>query len=308
MATSLKKIILTLLIAGMNVNGLTAVFGTYAYFSDAQVSTGNAFNAATLDFAVQHSWSYDSDSDCDPQTEICPGWGLTDTVGLAAAGTLDFQYTISIVNAAEIASSTMPLCDYLTVNGLSLKSFVSAPALYSANPAAALVFSLKGDDRALEDQTCNFDYLIQGWQADGVAGYGQGFFVEKTISSFITSDPWTVAAPVVEDEGGTEEENDAGGETSDGLAVAGESEDGDDIDGDTDGDGQVQEQGEENQESEGGAGAEDGDEGDSADNDDSGDDSNGGGASDADDAVAGDGGDAGGDDQQQGSDDGGVDM
>jgi len=315
MATSLKKIILTLLIAGMNVNGLTAVFGTYAYFSDAQVSTGNAFNAATLDFAAEHSWSYDPDSTCDPQTEICPGWRLTDTVSLATAGTLDFQYTISIVNAAETASSTMPLCDYLTVNGLSLKSFVSAPVQYSTSSVQALVFSLTGNDAALQDQTCNFDYLIQGWQTD-FAGYGQGFFVKKIIGSSITSDPWMVEAPAVESETGNEGEAEGeggeGGETGDESAGAPESEGGD-IGDAADGDGQIQEQGEENQESEGDAGAEDGgDEGNLAGNDDSGGNADGGdqnagtdGGGQAEGEAAGE---SAGGREQQGSTAGGVDM
>jgi len=215
MTASLKKIILTLLIAGMNANGLAAVFGTYAYFSDSQVSTDNAFNAATLDFAAQHSWSYDSGSTCDPKEEICPGWGLTDTVNLTTAGTLDFQYTISIVNAAETASSTMPLCDYLTVNGVPLETFAFAPVLYSANPAVALAFSLTNNNGLLQDQTCSFDYLIRGWQTDGVAGYGQGFFVEKIIGSSITSDPWMVeTGEAGGDEGGIVETGLAGGENN----------------------------------------------------------------------------------------------
>lgn len=301
MTASLKKIILTLLIAGMNANGLAAVFGTYAYFSDAQVSTGNAFNAATLNFAVQHSWSYDSGSACNPQTEICPGWGLTDTVSLATAGTLDFQYTISI----ETASSTMPLCDYLTVNDVPLKNFVSTPVQHSANSAQALVFSLTGDDAALQDQTCNFDYLIQGWQTD-VAGYGQGFFVEKIIGSSITSDPWMVEAPAVESEtGGEGEAEGEGGGGEGGL----ESEDGG-INDTADGDGQIQEQGEENQEGE--DGAENGGEGDLAGDDDSGGNADGG---DQNAGTEGDGqaesdaaGESAGGEDQQGSDVGGVDM
>lgn len=218
MFNSIKKIIATLLVVGMNWSGLTAVFGTYAMFSDSEASADNIFQAGTLDFAVQHSWSYDPDSTCDPQTEICPGWGLTDTVSLATAGTLDFQYTISIVNAAEAASSTMPLCDYLMVNGVPLETFASAPVQHSTSSVQALVFSLTDDDAALQDQTCNFGYLIQGWQTDG-AGYGQGFFVEKIISSSIASDPWMVEAPVVEnetgDEGGMEEETGGANESED---------------------------------------------------------------------------------------------
>jgi len=330
---SAKKIIVTFLVMGINFGGLSAVLGTSAYFSDMEVSTDNAFNAATLDFAAQHSWSFHPYSTCDPKEEICPGWDLTDTVSLATAGTLDFQYTISIVNAAETASSTLPLCDNLTVNGVPLKSFAAGPVQHSTSSVQALVFSLTGDDAALQDQTCNFDYLIRGWQTDGVAGYGQGFFVEKIIGSSITSDPWMVEVPAVESETGgedeMEEDDGEGGDTGGGSAGVLESED-EDIDDTADSDGQIQEQGEENQEGEGEDGAEDSGEGDSADNDDPGDDSNGSGASDADDAVAGDGGgdqnagtdgggqteggaggeSAGGEGQQQGSDgDGGsVDM
>jgi predicted ribosomally synthesized peptide with SipW-like signal peptide len=308
MTASLKKIILTLLIAGMNANGLAAVFGTYAYFSDSQVSTDNAFNAATLDFAAQHSWSFHPYSTCDPKEEICPGWGLTDTVNLTTAGTLDFQYTISIVNAAETASSTMPLCDYLTVNGVPLETFAFAPVLYSANPAVALAFSLTNNNGLLQDQTCNFDYLIQGWQTDGVAGYGQGFFVEKIIGSSITSDPWMVEVPAVESETGGEGEAEGEGGGSEGASEP----EGGDIDDAADGDGQIQEQGEENQESEGDAGAEDGGEGDSAGNDDSGGNADGGdqnagteGAGQAEGEATGE---SAGGGEQQGSTAGGVDM
>jgi len=212
---SAKKIIVTFLVMGINFGGLSAVLGTSAYFSDMEVSTDNAFNAATLDFAAQHSWSFHPYSTCDPKEEICPGWDLTDTVNLTTAGTLDFQYTISIVNAAETASSTMPLCDYLTVNGVPLETFAFAPVLYSANPAVALAFSLTNNNGLLQDQTCSFDYLIRGWQTDGVAGYGQGFFVEKIIGSSITSDPWIFeTGEAGGDEGGIVETGLAGGENN----------------------------------------------------------------------------------------------
>jgi hypothetical protein len=233
---------------------------------------------------------------------------LTDTVNLTTAGTLDFQYTISIVNAAETASSTMPLCDYLTVNSVPLKNFASAPVQHSTSSVQALAFSLTGDDEDLQDQTCNFDYLIQGWQTDGVAGYGQGFFVEKIIGSSITSDPWMVEVPAVESETGGEGEAEGEGGGSEGASEP----EGGDIDDAADGDGQIQEQGEENQESEGDAGAEDGGEGDSAGNDDSGGNADGGdqnagteGAGQAEGEATGE---SAGGGEQQGSTAGGVDM
>jgi len=325
-----KRIIAVWMILSLNWGALALTQTTRAEFIDFAEVSGTAIGAGSLDFSAQHSWSFHPDSECDPQTEICPGWGLTDTVNLTTAGTLDFQYTISIVNAAETASSTMPLCDYLTVNSVPLKNFASAPVQHSTSSVQALAFSLTGDDEDLQDQTCNFDYLIQGWQTDGVAGYGQGFFVEKIIGSSITSDPWMVEVPAVESETGgedeMEEDDGEGGDTGGGSAGASEPEGGGVGDA-ADGDGQIQEQGEENQEGEGEDGAEDSGEGDSADNDDPGDDSNGSGASDADDAVAGDGGgdqnaetegagqaegeaagESAGGGEQQGSDAGGVDM
>ena len=309
-----KRIIAVWMILSLNWGALALTQTTRAEFIDFAEVSGTAIGAGSLDFSAQHSWSFHPDSECDPQTEICPGWGLTDTVNLTTAGTLDFQYTISIVNAAETASSTLPLCDNLTVNGVPLKNFASVPMQYSTSFAQALAFSLTGDDEDLQDQTCNFDYSIKGWQTD-VAGYGQGFFVERTISSSITSDPWMVEAPAGENETGgedeMEEDDGEGGDTGGGSAGALESED-EDIDDTADGDGQIQEQGEENQEGEGDAGAEDGDEGDSADNDDSGGNADGGdqnaeteGAGQAEGEAAGE---SAGGGEQQGSDAGGVDM
>ena len=310
-----KRIIAVWMILSLNWGALALTQTTRAEFIDFAEVSGTAIGAGSLDFSAQHSWSFHPDSECDPQTEICPGWGLTDTVSLATAGTLDFQYTISIVNAAETASSTMPLCDYLTVNGVPLKNFASVPMQYSTSFAQALAFSLTGDDEDLQDQTCNFDYSIKGWQTD-VAGYGQGFFVERTISSSITSDPWMVEAPAGENETGgedeMEEDDGEGGDTGGGSAGALESED-EDIDDTADSDGQIQEQGEENQESEGDAGAEDGgDEGNLAGNDDSGGNADGGdqnagtdGGGQAEGEAAGE---SAGGGEQQGSDAGGVDM
>jgi len=311
-----KRIIAVWMILSLNWGALALTQTTRAEFIDFAEVSGTAIGAGSLDFSAQHSWSFHPYSTCDPKEEICPGWGLTDTVSLATAGTLDFQYTISIVNAAEIATSSTPLCDNLTVNGMALKSFVSAPVQHSTSSVQALAFSLMGDDEDLQNQTCNFDYLIRGWQTDGVAGYGQGFFVERTISSSITSDPWMVEVPAGENEtGGEDEMEEDDGEGDDlggGSAGAPESEDGD-IDDTADGDGQIQEQGEENQESEGGAGAEDGgDEGNLAGNDDSGGNADGGdqnagteGAGQAEGEAAGE---SAGGGEQQGSTAGGVDM
>ena len=52
MPKSFRKIILLLLIIGLNWSGISAIGETFAFFSDAENSTNNIFQAGTLGFSL----------------------------------------------------------------------------------------------------------------------------------------------------------------------------------------------------------------------------------------------------------------
>lgn len=189
-----------LLIAGMGWGGLSSVLGTYAMFSDAENSTGNTFATGSLEFTVAENWG---NSTCDPVTEICPGGNLIDDLALAKTGTLDFNYSVEIIEA--VSTSTEDVCAKLRVsdgintilfdqdgkNTPNLREYESGTILHSAKPVLNLTFSLTSDNALLRGQTCKFKYRIKVWQA-GLAEDSGGFTDEQTISSSITVDPWII--------------------------------------------------------------------------------------------------------------------
>ena len=199
MFNSVKKIIATLLIAAMNGGGLSAVFGTYAMFSDTETSTDNAFAAGSLAFTATGAWG--SNTVCNPDEQICPTGDITDVLTLTQEGSLGFNYSVSIINAGD------HLCDYLTINGSPQtinNGYQSPPILYDSannffNAVLHLTSGVDSEGHTLEGLTCDFDYAIKAWQTNLLQD-GGGFVDTQIIHRSITADPWTVAEPASEPE------------------------------------------------------------------------------------------------------------
>ncbi len=182
MFKNFKKIILALLIAGMNANGLSAVFGTYSYFSDTQISSENFFHASNLDFSLV--------SPADFSPKVYPNSATSSrSISLQNDGLLGFNYEVKSNNASGT------LCDFLnlkaTLRGIqvydgALKSFDFSAGEFAASTTNwQFIASMTSTDTVLQDQTCQFNFVFNGTQLEGA-----GFYNEETIANTITSSQW----------------------------------------------------------------------------------------------------------------------
>ena len=197
MFNNIKKIVVMLLAAAMGWAGLCAVSGTYALFSTQTTSIGNTLAVGTLAFTAAEARD---ESACSPANEICGGGDIHTRLNLAQAGSLDFNYSVSIANATlSPATTTMDICDNLTVNDgtntQALKGYRSNVVSFSSAPALNLTFNLASNDPLLQDQTCDFDYVITAWQAN-LSAARSGFTNKYIIHSSITSDHWVADSDV----------------------------------------------------------------------------------------------------------------
>ena len=109
------KIIVLLLIVGLNWTGLSAVIETLAYFNDTEDSAQNIFAASTLDFSLN------SPPDFSPV--IMPNATSSRDISLTNDGILGFQYTASTSNFSG------ELCDYLDLSAVLDGNFVASSSL-----------------------------------------------------------------------------------------------------------------------------------------------------------------------------------
>jgi len=199
MVSNIKEIVAILLAAVMGWSVLFAASGASALFSSRTISTGSTISVGTLSFAATEARD---ESICAPTDEICWGGDINSRLNLTQTGSLDFNYSVAISNAASSpVGNAMDICDNLQVSDgkkiQTLKDYQSGASLFSATPVLNLAFHLVSDDRLLHDQTCDFDYVIGAWQANLPSG-GSGFTNKYVIHASITSDPWVATpAPVV---------------------------------------------------------------------------------------------------------------
>ncbi len=175
--TSVLKIIVFLMIVGLNWPGFLAVGKTFAFFSNAEDSNTNFYQAGTLDFSIP------SVPDFSP--ELMPTQTSSRTINLQNEGSLDFQYTVRVENANDI------LCNSLILDGQPLADFVSATTTFSDKSTWTFTAELMGEDEGLQNQTCNFDFVFSGWQTN-FPDSNQGFIDEERIGNEIKSGKWII--------------------------------------------------------------------------------------------------------------------
>ena len=208
MIKQFAKIISILLVAVINWCGLSAVFGTYAAFSDLEISADNAFAAGILSFTAIETplpnYNPCGEGEVSPERGSSPAIDAYRRIDLSQVGTLDFNYSISIINLVS-STTNVDVCDNLTIDdgiaSVVLDGYeLSAPLVYSATSTLNFTFHLISDDPLLMKETCDFDYVIKAWQTNLAEDAG-GFTDTQMIHSSVTADPW-----VIEVEGKAEEQ------------------------------------------------------------------------------------------------------
>ncbi|MCK5398168.1 MAG: SipW-dependent-type signal peptide-containing protein [Thermoplasmata archaeon] len=94
-----KKMLLSLLIIG--VVSVSAGAGTWAYFTDEEVTSGNTFTAGTVDLSLDaETITIELGAD-----NMKPGDSKTLTIPLSNLGTLDFDYEAVVTTDSATATS-----------------------------------------------------------------------------------------------------------------------------------------------------------------------------------------------------------
>jgi len=178
---SVIKIVVLALIVGLNWVGFSAVVGTLAYFNDNETSSENSFSASTLDFSLGLPLDF--------SPVIMPNATATRNISLTNDGILGFGYK------AEATSTVGVLCDHLNLeaklNGTATYNGALTGFNYNVGGFATttrdwqFTANLTSNDPALQNQTCNFDFVFDGVQAEG-----PGFSDQEIISNTITSGIW----------------------------------------------------------------------------------------------------------------------
>jgi len=170
---SILKILILLIIIGLNWTGFLAVGKTLAYFFDNENSNANTYQASTLDFSLTSS-------------NLNKFIGLTEKLFLGSvltnSGSLAFQYTV----ASEKISGSDDFCNALELEAElnwvekhndTLMSF----DVLASTTLGSWSFEIKLPVTAtniFHGETCEVDLVFKGWQTD-VATYEDGGFSDE---------------------------------------------------------------------------------------------------------------------------------
>jgi hypothetical protein len=181
-----------------------------AWFDDQEISSTSTLSASTLEFSA-------SPVNDLPAGGIAPYEDNIHTLNLTKIGTLDFNYSITLVNFDDGVNDGSGLCNNLTIKDdtpgstttYPIKDYILNIASYPTSSSINFTIRLISDASDLQDQTCNFDYKITAWQTD-MPDDSTGFSDQKLVSDSILSDPWAI--PGSSSEYIQQEENNTGDE------------------------------------------------------------------------------------------------
>lgn len=173
------KIVLVLLVIGLNWMGVSSIDKTIAYFSDIEQSLGNIYGAGTLDFSLFAPGDF--------SLNLTAASTAVRNIHILNEGNLNFQY---IIEAGDFQGD---LCENLNVeaklNGTkkyegSLTEFSLFPsALFSHPENWQFKFTFSGDPEEYNKETCQFYFNFMGWQ-DNMESYLLSGFddIEKSLT------------------------------------------------------------------------------------------------------------------------------
>ncbi len=175
------KILSLFLIFGLNWVGISAIGGTLAYFNDTENSAQNSLQATTLGFSLN--------SPADFSPEITPTATSSRNINLTNDGLLGFNYGVSSTSTSGV------LCDYLNLtakldgsdvyNGSIVGFNYNVGEFSTTTDEWQFTANLTSNDLALQNKTCNFDFVFDGIQIGGA-----GFSDQEIMSNTITSGIW----------------------------------------------------------------------------------------------------------------------
>jgi len=174
MRKTILKIVLVLLVAGINWMGISSVGRTIAYFNDLEQSLNNIYQAGTLDFYL-HSQS-------DFSLNITPSASTSRQINVLNQGSLPFQY---IIKPEDFQGN---LCGNLNLEARlnsevkysgKLADFILNPPIMHAEPNNwQFLISFEGDSYEYNKETCQFYFNFMGWQ-DNMANYALSGFDDR---------------------------------------------------------------------------------------------------------------------------------
>lgn len=204
--SALLRIVVLLLIIGLNWTGLSTLVGTRAYLNDIESSTGNVYTAGILDFVLV------SLSDFSPAV-IGPTQVATRTIEIVNNGNIH-KYKVS---AVDFFGS---LCDWLDLEtdldgGTeyigNLTDFVDyGPIIFEEPENWVFNLSLRpGMPDTAEGETCEFKFVFSGSQTKNDLPFGMGFSDIEDISNKLASTGLKINKVYydVDDEHGSELDN-----------------------------------------------------------------------------------------------------
>jgi len=173
------KMVLVLLILGINWLGISSVGRTIAYFNDIEQSLGNIYKAGTLDFSLVSSGDF--------SLNITPSASVLRQAKILNQGTLPFQYIIEPTNLKGDLCGNLnleaKLNDEVKYSG-KLTDFVLNPAIIYGEPANwQFLISFEGDGYKYNKKACQFSFGFMGWQ-DNMTNYALSGFddIEKLLT------------------------------------------------------------------------------------------------------------------------------
>jgi len=174
--TAVAKIAAILIIISLNWSGFSAISKTLAYFNDTENSISNSLTASSLDFILTPtSWV--------PE-ELNSGDIAAKSIIVSNVGGLDFQYNVRAVNFSGNLCSHLNLIAEL--NGVQkysgpLISFSTSTGNFNFEAPENWIFSASFNQPGLDGETCDFDFIYDGWQNEFL-NYGDGGFFDTETS------------------------------------------------------------------------------------------------------------------------------
>ena len=172
-------------------------------FSDIEESSGNTYQAGTLDFSLESP--HDNFIPKSKAEDIKPGNEnkVERMIKVQQTGNLPFKYTArfekidgddNFCQALELEAKLEGNIKYSNNSEKSLANFnLSEPTTINSSGIDTWQFKISlpdGADNDLQNKFCKFKFVFEGWQ-DNIENYGDGGFTdEETIISVITSGQW----------------------------------------------------------------------------------------------------------------------
>lgn len=186
------RIIVVLLLVGLNWVAVSTVMPTISFYHDQELSDFN-FTASVVDLSL-------AGEDFSPL--VTPDQSANKNIHISNNSSFDFQYDSLVDNF----TGDLDLCEQLSLvaklGGLDVYSgdlldfaMTTTTLTGSVSLPLDLEIFLPVNDESLKNKTCNFNLNVWGWQ-NNWTGDSQGFSDLEVIVNSVSSGEWTNEDPV----------------------------------------------------------------------------------------------------------------